>query len=445
LQTLEKPIQGVSVGSLWRVAFPIMIATASIGLMVFADRLILAHYSIDAMNAMVGASTLMMVFIVGFMAITGITEVFVGQYHGANRDHEVGPVVWQMLWFSLASALIFIPAAIYLPPYAMTPTYYDMATTYFRWLMAGGIIFPLYVALASFYVGRGKVKLVLSITLAANLLNVILDIALIFGIQNLIPALGIAGSAMATIIAQSAAIIVLWIVFLTKSNRTKFHSHHYRFDWLTFYQSFRIGLPAAIGNIVELSAWAILVYLMTVVGKSYITVFAICQSIIILFQFYAIGINKGVIAIVANLIGSGQINLVKRLILSCFKLNAGFALVLALPLFIFPEILEKLFMIQDHTEDLRQALFWLWVFLIFDAMMWSISGILTAAGDTKFVMLMSAFSSWVFSVLPIYIFVFYFQGSIYNALALFSLYGLLNFLCFYLRYHSGKWKTLHVI
>jgi MATE family multidrug resistance protein len=438
-------MQGVSVGSLWRVAFPIMIATASIGLMVFADRLILAHYSIDAMNAMVGASTLMMIFTIGFMAIAGITEVFVGQYYGANRNHEIGPVVWQMLWFSLGSALVFIPAAIYLPPYAMAPTYYDMATTYFRWVMAGGIIFPFYVTLASFYVGRGKVKLVLAITLVANLLNVILDIVLIFGIRNLIPPLGIIGSAMATLIAQSAAAIVLWSLFLTKNNRLEFHSHYYRFHWRTFYQSFRIGLPAALGNIVELSAWAFLVYLMTVIGKSYITVFAICQSIIILFQFYAIGINKGVIAIVANLIGSGKINLVSRLILSCVKLNICFALVLALPLFIFPETLEKLFVLQEHAEDLRQALFWLWLFLIFDAMMWSVSGVLTAAGDTKFVMFMGAFSSWMFSVLPIYIFVFYFQGSIYNALALFSLYGLLNLMCFYLRYHFGRWKTLRII
>ena len=48
-----------------------------------------------------------MVFIYGGIGIASIAEVFVGQFNGAKEYLKVASLVWQMIWFSLATSVIF--------------------------------------------------------------------------------------------------------------------------------------------------------------------------------------------------------------------------------------------------------------------------------------------------------------------------------------------------
>src|SRR5262245_38661184 len=102
-----------SLKELWSISFPLMITSFSVMLMLFVDRLMLAHYGIEAHNAAVTATTLGWAFLFGAGALTGIAEVFVAQYNGANQKQRLGEPVWQMIWLSLGTALCFIPLALW--------------------------------------------------------------------------------------------------------------------------------------------------------------------------------------------------------------------------------------------------------------------------------------------------------------------------------------------
>ena len=88
-----------------------MISAFASMLMIFTDRLFLAHYSIEALNAAVASGTLAWAFMAGIGMITAMSEIFVARYNGAAQYKLLGVPVWQMLWISLFS-LLFLSEAI---------------------------------------------------------------------------------------------------------------------------------------------------------------------------------------------------------------------------------------------------------------------------------------------------------------------------------------------
>ncbi|HKY69773.1 MAG TPA: hypothetical protein VJ205_02640, partial [Gammaproteobacteria bacterium] len=92
-------------------------------------------------------------------------------------------------------------------------------------------------------------------------------------------------------------------------------------------------------------------------------------------------------------------------------------------------------------QSLAQAgCLWIWLGFSFDGIMWILAGILTAAGDTRFIMFMSSIGAWTFGIVPIYIFVIRANGAPLLALILPAGYNLAMALCFLWRYKSGRWQ-----
>ncbi len=101
------PFRIGSIREIWAISWPLMIGLLGGSLMVFVDRLLLARFSIESMNAAATAGTGFYAFIILPSIIAGISEVFVGQYHGQGQFEKMGIAVWQMLWFSLLLTPIF--------------------------------------------------------------------------------------------------------------------------------------------------------------------------------------------------------------------------------------------------------------------------------------------------------------------------------------------------
>ena len=106
-----------SVRELFTIAFPLMLSILSGNLMMFLDRLILANYSLEAMNAAAAAGMACMVIQYGAIGIASIAEVFVGQYNGAKKYAQAAQPTWQMVWFSLMTTVIFLAAAKWSGPF----------------------------------------------------------------------------------------------------------------------------------------------------------------------------------------------------------------------------------------------------------------------------------------------------------------------------------------
>lgn len=442
-----------SARELWTIAFPLILAGLSGNLMIFLDRLILAHFSTDAMNAAATAGMVCALFVFGAVGISSIAEVFVGQYNGSKQKSKMGIPSWQMIWFSLLTYIVFLPLALWGGPYFLAKNYLDLAMPYYQWLMFFGPFLAIFSALAAFFIGKGNTRLVFIVTITGNIINLVLNIPLVFGIKGLFEPLGVAGSAIATVISQVIMVLVLLLVFLNSTNRKIYGTNKFGFNPSEFWKCLKIGTPNSVGTMIEIAAWALILNMMADLSDAHITVWTITISVFTVFAFTNAGMQKAIITIAANLIGAKKPELVRKMIFSALKLTLIIAAIIAIPMIITPNLFFIAFLPEGATAldvkalegYLRLGLIGMWIFFLFDGLTWIFAGIFTAAGDTKFTMIMNAISAWLFAIVPVYFLIVKGGGSPALTCFIVAFYAILNSFAFFLRYRTHKWKSKHVI
>lgn len=442
-----------SLRELTTLSIPLMIASFSTMAMIFVDRLLLANYSTAAMAATVNASTLGWAFLFGWFVLANICEVFVAQYNGAKQYHKLGQPVWQMIWLSFTSLLFFFPLAIWGGTFFYGLNEHTaLERQYFFWMMLFGPSFPFYGALCGFFIGQGKIKIITLLAIGANIINCLLDIVLIFGVQGWIPPLGVTGAAIATCGSQIFQALVLFAIFMNKPNREHLGTAVMRLNTKLLWNCFQVGSPAAIFAVMELLGWAVFYWLMTMMGIEYITIAGICQSILILLFFFIEGVNKGVTALTGNFIGANNLDIVHRVAKSGIILHLTFFLLVIGMLFIAFESISYLFL--NHSEllvahqldsSLEICLYLTAVYILIEGIRMVYAGILTAGGDTLFLLFSGSIGIWILLVLPTYLIVVKGGASIEIAISLWIFYSGSTMLLNIWRTQHGKWRTIKLI
>ncbi len=449
-----------SIRELWHISFPLMITIFSYVFMIFCDRLFLAKYSGSALNAAAKAGTIAWAFLSFGMILASIAEVFVAQYNGANKPGMLGQPVWQMIYLSLFSFILFIPLALIGSHwFFLHSTYQEMESIYFKWLLFFGPNLAIIAALSAFFIGRGKMRVVTVLAIVANIINIILDPVLIFGIEGLIPSMGIQGAAIATGCGQIVETMILAAIFLSRKNRHQFGTSKCKWSKPLFNKCIKVGLPQAAMLSIEVLGWGIFLLIMEKASFIHITVMGICHSIVILFLFFGEALEQGIIVIAGNLIGDNKKEQIYKVLQSGFWLNLIFCFIASFFFILFSEWLVKQFLndafinqsfniptLIPYIQKTLQIVLSLEFFcLFFLGLRWIITGVLVAAGDTLFPALLGSISIWIFLVAPTYYFTLIAQHGVITAEVISVLYGMILFSVLFRRYRQGNWKSIELI
>lgn len=441
-----------SLRELGSLALPLMLSSLSVTMMIFIDRLLLAHYSTEALNAVANSMTLGWAYLCGWIVLTGISEVFVAQYNGAKIYQKLGEPVWQMIWLSLASVLFFIPLALGVDSWFFLGADQELERDYLKWMFWFGPTWPLYSALCGFFIGQGKTHLVTLVAIFANFINAALDYLLIFGREGWLEPMGVEGAAIATSGSSVFQIAVLGAVFLKRSNRRQFGTGNFRLRLNSLWQCVRIGLPGAAFVTIELLGWAAFYQMMAYLSVHHITVASVSQSLVILFTFFADAVSKATSAISGNLIGAKRPSLISSVIYSGVRLHLLFfgAVVLlfycfseSVLLYFLPHVAPEQFPVLE--ESLHFCLFAMCVYLFFEGLRLVFAGVLTAAGDTVFLLLAGTLSVWLLLIAPVYFWVVQGERSVEWAYFFTIFYSVSASLFYFWRVKSGSWKNLSLI
>lgn len=452
-----------SLKTLLKVSLPLMVSYLSLFTMMFVDRAFLAQYSTEALNACVKSGTLAWAVNLGWLTLAAMAEIFVAQYNGAKSYGKLGTPVWQMLWLALFSIAFLIPMGMWGSDLLYGVG--SLSNTYFRWSLFFGPFYVATAALSAFYIGQGKTMIITLLAIIGNTVNIILDPIFIFGIPGKFPSMGIKGAAIATGFGVMFQAVVLFCMFLSKRNREDKGSMSWRLDPSAFFRCLKVGISPALFITFELLGWAIFYQMMSMISEQHIFVAGVCQSIFLLFVFFGCGLEKGSAAIAGNFIGAGKLDEVYRLMRSGMKLIACFALVVGFFMVIYPDFLVNWFIKSNYALKgesmmhvkaaatqlvqakvlIRTGLFYIFFYLIFEKLRWLLSGILTAAGDTFFMMVSGSTCVWLGMVLPTYLFVVRPAASVTLSFIIWLVYSALATSIFFVRFLQGKWKNLKII
>lgn len=439
-----------SVDSSWKsifaVTIPMVLSNLSNAILYNIDRVMIIGYSVDAFNAVSLSGSLFAVFAYLFIGISISAEVYIGQYNGAKDYMRLASPMWQMMYFSILTALISFPIAYYADYINLLPSYYlDDGIIYQRIMMYGCPLFPMFMAFAAFFVGQGKAKVVSIAVVFGAFVNIGLDYVLIYGVKGLIPSLGAAGAALATVIAQMTQILILFATLCSKKNR-KIAFASCRFNRKLFVGCIKIGAPVSLSNFLACFAWYIVQAVVTAISKEEATIYSISISIYMLAISLGEGLNKATSAIVANMIGRNDLPGVRKAYRKFIFLAIGASSLFVVPLSIFPDqcVLSLLNLLQENISSiygtLKTIMHWISVNVVIESLLCIFWGILLAGGDTIYPSITYQLCTWGFVVAPL-AFCFFF-GHAASSLLVYQLSFLWvtsSLILFYRRYNSMKW------
>ncbi|WP_339661265.1 MATE family efflux transporter [uncultured Polaribacter sp.] len=216
----------ISFTSIHKLAIPALIAGVAEPLLSITDTAIIGHIDINATESLaavgiVGAFISMLVWVFG--QIRSAISSIISQYVGANKLDEIHTLPAQAITIIVAASLLILAIS------------YPFASQIFQFYNASGVVleycilyfkirifgfpFSLFVfAVFGIFRGLQNTYYPMIIAICGALLNIVLDVAFVYGIEGFIPAMNIEGAAYASVIAQMMMAIIAFILLIKKTN-----------------------------------------------------------------------------------------------------------------------------------------------------------------------------------------------------------------------------------
>lgn len=438
------------------IAFPLILSTGSWSLQHFVDRMFLAWHSPEAIAASTPAGILNYTLMSLFIGTAGYVSTFVAQYYGAERYERIGPSVWQGLYVSVIGAIamaLLIPFAG--PVFRLVghaPEIQRDETVYFSILCLGAFPAIAGSALGGFFSGRGETWPVMWASLLATAVNIALDYVLIFGV-GFVPELGIAGAAIATNAAMAASLLFYCALIARADHDRRFRVlRGWRFDPELFARLMRFGFPSGVQFFVDMAGFTIFLLIVGRLGMVSLAATNIAFNINTLAFMPMIGLGMAISILVGQHLGRDDPRLAERCVSVGLRVTLLYMGTVALLYVLTPAVFLAPYALYaphgsfDEIHDLAVVLLrFVALYSLFDVLSIVFAAALKGAGDSRFVMYMICCLSLGVLIVPSYVAVEVYGAGILVGWTIAAGYVSLLGVAFYLRFRSGKWKTMRVI
>ena len=462
------------VGEVLKIALPLVVATSCHAVNTMIDRIMLSHYSQNAMAAALPAGVTSFSFACIFFGTVAYTGTFVAQYTGAGMKHRVGPAVWQGIWIALAGGALLATCCLYSPElfrlFGHSPEIRKLETEYFNILSAGATVMLVSVALSSFWSGRGLTGMVMTTGLLTALCNIPFNYLLIFGAKFsiggmgfAIPELGIAGAACGTIAAGAVGMAIYAAGFLLPfGTRRTYHTLSLKPEADLLKRIIRYGTPNGVQILLDVAAFNIFVVVLGKINDRVLAASGIALSMYYLAFQPTNGFGQAAGILVGQSIGSSDIPRARRTVRSTAIIIFTYLALMAVFFVFWPDPALKSFRIRSpEVEELaRFMLRFSAVYIFCDGVNILCGYAIKGAGDTKAAMWIGISSAWIAYVLPcVLAFGYFTAGSTVAALGvemaqlrcLWAMWIICDFYIFCCgafmlwRYLTYKWTKMRVI
>lgn len=426
-------------------AWPMLLGNAFQQLYNIVGSVIVGNYLGKEALAAVGASTpiifTLISLIIGFSM--GFT-VIISQYFGAKNTNMVRRAIDTMNIFLFFSSILITIIGIYFTetilkfiniPADILP----QAATYLK-IYIGGLIFIFgYNGVAATLRGMGDSKTPLYFLILSTVLNIILVLLFVIVFKW-----GIAGAAIATVIAQGSAFITS-VFYLNKTHKLiRFSFQNLNFDKFIFKKSFLIGFPSGLQMTFVSLGMIALLSIVNTFGTDVIAAYSVAIRIDSFASLPAMNLAMALSSFVGQNIGAGKTDRVKSGYVATLKMNLIITLILSSIILIFPGWIMKAFSPDINIINIgKEYLYVVAAFYLVFTTMFINMGVMRGAGDTIIPMFITLFSLWLIRIPLAWLLSKYFgyQG-IWWSIPLAWISGMT---LTYIYYKSGKWKNKAIV
>lgn len=353
--------EGPLVRSLLAIGWPVMISMLLHTLYNLVDAFWLGKLGKTALVA--PTITMHFVFICFAMAMGlgtgGMT--LVSQYRGAGRIGDMGRAGGQtlVLMSVVGVGLAVLALALAVPALKLLqtpPDAFNETLVYLRWILIGLPFMFIFFVYHGIYTGMGDTIGPLQLTIVAVVLNVVLDPILIFGVGP-IPALGVAGAAIATNVSHAAASLVGLHRLFRGDRGFRLHRSDLRWDPRIVGKILRIGLPMSLGHVGTSLGFTLLIGIVNTFGSAVTAAFGIVNRIIMMAIVPAQGFSQANATAVGQCLGADKQDRAAESVRQSSLLTGAVLLPITILMFFFGDTISRIFVNDPEVIQYGRDLF----------------------------------------------------------------------------------------
>ncbi|WP_337553236.1 MATE family efflux transporter [Acidaminococcus fermentans] len=317
-----------------------------------ADVFLLGHFvGKDAMAAVGNNMPVIGLLVTLLIGISLGANVVIAQYLGAGKQDKVEETVQTAIVMALGLGVLLaamgeLIASPALKLLAVPPEVHDLAATYLRIFLLGMPFLTLYNFEAAIFRSCGDGKTPLYSLVAANILNITLDL-----LSVTVLGWGLTGVVSATVLSFAVNSGILFVLLCRTPQPIRLQRHHMRLNGHEMGKILHIGLPAGIQGMVFALSNVVIQSSINSLGTAAMA--AAAASVIIEFNIYCFvnGFSQATTTFVGQNYGARKLSRCLASTKAAFWVEGLFLLCITLPILFFGEHIIGFF---NHDPEVIQ-------------------------------------------------------------------------------------------
>lgn len=391
---------------LFAIAIPMAmqnLINVAVGLL---DTIMLGQLGEVAMSASSLGGQLGFMYMIVNMGLTAGAGVLTSQYWGRQDIDAIKKTMSMTYKISFVLSMLFMIIALTAPQFVLSIFTKDhdvivSGAQYLQIISFTYLLSGLTMSTLNMLRTVGTVKISLYVYSVSFFVNVFFNYSLIFGKFGM-PEMGVAGAALATVIARfvETCIVLIYLLKFDKKVRFRLSDLKGNIDRDVFRIYIKFGLPVLCNEVLWSLGSSVLSIIMGHMGKEFVAANSICS---VMFQCITVathGINSAAAVMAGNAIGEGKYEQAKKQALTLFVISIGVGFFSCFLTLVLKNPLVGFYKITAETQVIALEMLNAMAFVnIFQAVA-SINmfGTLRGGGDSKFVAVTDVGSMWLLSV-----------------------------------------------
>lgn len=380
-----------------------------------------------------------------FAAMATGGAVVAGHALGQKKQEQAGKSAWQMMLFllysSLAITVLLMGAHKVILRAIFGQVEEAVMTSAVTYLIVTGLsICPLalYNGCAALFRAMGNSRTTMYISLLMNLINLIGNAILIFLFQ-----MGVAGAAVATLIARTVAALLIFKLMFDEKREIHFRGRlTLHMDFPEVKKILYIGIPNGLENSLFQLGKILLLSLVSTFGTTAIAANAVCGTIANFNILPGMAINMALLSVASYCIGAGDFGQTRFYTRKLMRLTWLCTSVVSIIMIASAPLFLRIYHLTPETTALAMQVIRYHAVMCMVAWVpsFTLPNTLRAAGDVMWTMAIAIISMWVFRIGTAYFFSNVFHLGLIGIWIAMTIDWMFRAVCYEIRYRSGKWE-----